>query len=113
MPAAEDVERQIAVAVVITVEKAPLLIAVQWVVGGVEVENDLRRRMLVRSDEQIDKRCFDRLWVVADLVIGVGWSGPNSSRLSVDWPATGAQFRRRAVSLPANTAMIGVWRSSS
>jgi hypothetical protein len=70
MPAADDVERQIAVAVVITAEKAPLLIAVQRVVGGVEVENDLRRRMLVRIDEQIDKRCFDRLWVVADPVIG-------------------------------------------
>jgi hypothetical protein len=39
-------------------------------VGGVEVENHLRRRMLVRIEEQIDKRCFDRLWVVADLVIG-------------------------------------------
>jgi hypothetical protein len=43
--------------------------------------------------------------------------------LSVDLPATGAQFLRRAVNLPANTApantapantaMIGSWRNSS
>jgi hypothetical protein len=28
-------------------------------------------------------------------------------------PATGAQFLRLAVSLPANTAMIGSWRKVS
>lgn len=48
MPAAEHVQRQIAVAVVIAVEEAPLLMPVQRVVGGVEIEDDLLRRSLVR-----------------------------------------------------------------
>ena len=41
MPAAEHVKRQIAVAVVIAVEKAALLMPVQRIVGGVEIEDDL------------------------------------------------------------------------
>jgi len=40
MPAAEDVERQIAITVVIAVEEAPLLMTMQRVVGGVEIEDD-------------------------------------------------------------------------
>ncbi len=39
--ATEDVERQIAVAVIIAVEEPTLLTAVQGIIGGVEVQNDL------------------------------------------------------------------------
>ena len=60
MPAAEDVERQIAVAVVIAVEEAPFLMAVQRVVGGVEIEDDLLRRAAVRLQKQIDEQRLDR-----------------------------------------------------
>jgi len=60
MPPAEDVERQIAVAIVIAVEEAPLLVPVQRVIGRVEVENDLLRRRGVRLEEEIDKQAFDR-----------------------------------------------------
>src|SRR5215471_14492789 len=35
---------------------------------------------------------------------------PNSSRLSVDLPASGAQSFRRADNLPASTAIVGSWR---
>ena len=59
MRAAEDVQRQIAVAIVIAVKEPPFLMPVQRVVGGVEVENDLLWRMLVRLEEQIDKQRFD------------------------------------------------------
>jgi hypothetical protein len=34
----------------------------------------------------------------------------NSSRLSVDLPANGAQSLRRAASLPPSTAITGSWR---
>jgi hypothetical protein len=63
MPAAEHIERQIAVGVVIAVEETLLPRPVQ-VVGGVEIEGDLRRRrmslervMAARSDRdrQISK----------------------------------------------------------
>jgi hypothetical protein len=69
MPAAEHVERQIAVAVVIAVEEASLLMPVQRVVGGVEIEDDLLRRSLVRLQEQCHGQRLDRRRVVSDLVI--------------------------------------------
>jgi hypothetical protein len=68
MPPAEDVEWQIAVAIVIAVEEAPLLVPVQRVIARVEVENDLLRRLGVRLEEEIDKQAFDRRPVIADLV---------------------------------------------
>ena len=52
MAAAEHVERQVAVAVVIAVEEAAFLMAVQRVVGGVEIEllNSWRSRPPKRGD---------------------------------------------------------------
>src|SRR5262249_4796876 len=41
MRATKDVQRQIAVAVVIAVKETPFLMPVQRVVGGVKIENDL------------------------------------------------------------------------
>ena len=69
MAAAEDIERQIAIAIVIAVKEPPLLIAVQRIVGGVEVEHDLTRRLGVRVEKQIDEQPLDRRGVVVDLVI--------------------------------------------
>ena len=66
MPAAEHVERQIAVAVVIAVEEPPLLLAVQRIVGRIEIENDLLRRALMRLQEQIDQQASIAagLWLI-------------------------------------------------
>ena len=73
MPAAEHIERQIAVAVVIAVEEPAFLMAVQRVVGRVEVENDLLGRpSCVRLEEEVDEQRLDRRRVVADLVIARG-----------------------------------------
>ena len=69
MPAAEDVERQIAVAVVVAVEEAPFLVAMQRVVGGVEIEDDLLRRACVGLDKEVDKHPLDCRRIMADLVI--------------------------------------------
>ena len=88
MTAAEHVERQIAVAVVIAVEKAALLMAVQRVVGGVEIENDLLGRAAMRLQEQVDQQRLDHRLVVADLVIaGRKRPADGSSRFSVDLPS--------------------------
>ena len=54
MPTAEHIERQIAVGVVIAVEKTFLLMPVQRVVGGVEIEGDLRWRRRVGIEKQLD-----------------------------------------------------------
>src|SRR5438105_14870196 len=69
MPAAEHIERQIAVAVVIAVEETLFLMPVQRVVGGVEVEGDLRRWRRMGLEKQLDKQLLDRRRVIADLVI--------------------------------------------
>ena len=50
-------------------EKAALLMAVQRVVGGVEIENDLLGRAAMRLQEQVDQQRLDHRLVVADLVI--------------------------------------------
>jgi hypothetical protein len=48
MPPAKNVQRQIAVGFVIAVKEAPFLLAMQRIVGGVEVERDLARRRAMR-----------------------------------------------------------------
>ena len=59
MATTEHVERQIAVAIIIAVEEPALLMAVQRVVGGVEVERDLPGRPCVRLEEKVDKQRLD------------------------------------------------------
>ena len=51
--AAEHVQRQVAVAVVVAVKEAPLLLAVQRVVGGIKVEHEFLGRSLEAGDELI------------------------------------------------------------
>ena len=60
MPAAEHVKRQVAVAIIVAVEEAAFLIAVQRVVRGVEVEDDLLGRPVVRLEQQVDEQGLDR-----------------------------------------------------
>ena len=74
VPAAEYVQRQIAVAVVIAVEEPAFLMAVQRIIRGIEVEDDLPGRRLVRLEEEVDEQPFDRRAVMADLVIA-RWLG--------------------------------------
>lgn len=57
--AAEDVERQVAVVAVETVEEAALLLAVHRIIGGVEVEDDLGRRRRVAVQEVLDQQALD------------------------------------------------------
>ena len=59
VPAAEHVERQVAVAVVVAMEEPALLMAVQRIVGGIEIEDDLRRR-LARGHRGTDRRTAPR-----------------------------------------------------
>ena len=70
--AAEDVERQVAVAVVIAVEEAAFLMAVQRVVGGVQVEDQPLRGLPVGVEKEIDEEPLDRACVVADAAVAMG-----------------------------------------
>ncbi len=69
MIAAENIEWKIAITVVVAVEEPPFLLAVQRIVGGVEIEDDLLRRALVSLEKQINQQRFHRRAVVTDLVI--------------------------------------------
>ena len=75
VPAAEHVQRQIAVAVIVAVEEAALLVAVQRIIGGVEIEDDPLGRRLVRLEEQRDEQGLDGSPIMPDLMItrGAGW----------------------------------------
>ena len=59
--AAEHVQRQVAVAVVVAVEEAAFLVAVQRIVGRVEVEDDLLGGVLrCASRNRLDEQPLDR-----------------------------------------------------
>jgi hypothetical protein len=69
VPAAEDVERKVAVAVIIAVEELAFLVAVQWIIRRVKVEDDLLWRLLVGFEENLDEQVFDRSRIVADFMV--------------------------------------------
>ena len=50
-------------------EELAFLIPMQWIVSGIQIEDDLLRRLLVGVEEEIDEQAFDRQGVVADFVI--------------------------------------------
>ena len=56
-------------------EEAAFLVAVQRIIGRVEVENDLPRWRLVRLEEEVDEQPLDRRAVVADLLVALGVEG--------------------------------------
>ena len=95
VPAAEHIERQIAVFVVVCVIEAALLHAVQRDVGIVEIEHDLARRPLMRLKEEIDQQRIDLYWSQSIfLYFSLCRSGVCSTRLSVLLPAKASQFER-------------------
>ncbi len=69
--AADHVKRQVAVAVVVAVEKPAFLAAVDGVVGGVQIERDARRHLGMRIQEQVHEQVFDRRGIVRDLAVAV------------------------------------------
>jgi hypothetical protein len=51
------------------VEKAAFLLAVNGVVRGIEIKNDLARRFAVILDEQVNEHRLKGRFIVADLAI--------------------------------------------
>ncbi len=71
MPPAEDVKRQIAITVLITVNEPPLWISVHRIIRRIKVEDDFVRCSLVRLQEKIDQQSLDGDRIVTDLVNSV------------------------------------------
>jgi len=75
MLAAENIQRQITVAVVVAVKEASFLAAMQRRVGRVQVEHDALRRPRVRFDEQRRQQLIERFLPAGDLLVAVGLRG--------------------------------------
>ena len=71
MPVAEDVQRQIAVAVVVAVEVSALLLAVEGIIGGIEVDDDERARRAMRVEEDVDEQPLEGICIVVELVVAM------------------------------------------
>jgi hypothetical protein len=59
VPTAEDVQRQIAIAIVIAMEEPAFLLPVQGIIGGIEIKRDLCRGLGVGIEEQVDEQPLD------------------------------------------------------
>ena len=110
---AEDVQRQVAVAAVVTVEEPALLLAVHRIVGGVQVEDDLGGRRRMRLHEQIDEQPLDRRPVVADLVVARRLRPTQLQTVQCALARQRRTLDRRAESLPTTAASTGSCRSWS
>ncbi len=78
MLAAEDIQRQIAVAAIIAVKESAQLIAMDRVIRCVEVDNDTRRRLVIRTYEHIDKKVVglaasENNLLIAGSLFQLGW----------------------------------------
>src|ERR1035437_3347117 len=59
MLATKDVERQVAVAVVVAVKESAQLMAVDRIIGGVEVEHNLLRWRGMQRQKHLDEKLLD------------------------------------------------------
>lgn len=81
MVAAENVQGQVTVRVVITVEEAAELMTVQRIVGGVEVEHDPLWRRRVLLHEPINQVIFDLVQVGDHLLVTAAGIGADRRQL--------------------------------
>ena len=93
--ATEDIQRQVAVAIIVAVEEPPFLVAMQRIIGCIDVQRDLRRHLGVGVEEQIDEQPLDGLCVGSDPVVaGKFETLLSSTQFSVLLPASGAYSAR-------------------
>src|SRR5947209_14946846 len=102
MVAAEDVEWEIAIGLVIAVEEAAELMAVDRVVGGVEVEHDPLGGLAVGLEEQRHEQPLDVARVAGDLLVAAVLVGPDGGQFeAIEGALTG---QRLAAIAPASSA---------
>ena len=106
MVVTEEVQRQVAVAVVIAVEEATFLVPVQPIVSDVQVQDDLLRWRLVAAQEHIDKQAGNRRFVPADLLVAVA-DRRDGSLESVERALAGQRFA--TVTLATSPATFHIW----
>ena len=80
MITAENIQWKEAILLVMAVEKAAELIAVDRVVGGVEIQHDPLRWHGVGLEEQLDEQFFDGTCAAANLLVPAILVGPDGSQ---------------------------------
>ena len=75
MLAAEDVERQVAIAVIVAVEEPLFLVAVERQIGGIESGHDLPGWLGESFEEQVDQEPIERVRVAVDLFLASRFGG--------------------------------------
>jgi hypothetical protein len=69
VPPAKNIQRQVTIGFVVAMKEAPLLLAMQRIIRGIEVERDPARRRPMRLEKQINEQPVHRRRIVADLVV--------------------------------------------
>ena len=89
----KNVERQVAIVSVVAVEKTSFLVAVQPVVGGVEIEHDALGLAGLGLDVERGQQTIDRARVENDLFVAAGRAGLGRGQLqAVESALAGAGF---------------------
>ena len=65
----EDVQRQVAVVAVVAVKEPSFLVAMDRIVGGIQVQNDLRGLRFVGRDKRVDHPPVDLVAIHGDLLV--------------------------------------------
>src|SRR5512135_1348254 len=105
--AAEDGEWEIAIALVIPVEGAAELMAVDRVVGGVEVEHDPRGGLAMGLEEQRHEQPLHLTSVAGDLLVATVFIGPDGGQLeAIEGALTGHGLAAIPTALPGLTCGV-------
>ena len=96
MFSAEDVQRQVAVAPVVAVEKPTLLVTVQRIIGRIQVQPNLSRRLAIRLHEYLHQHVVEPIRVGRDSLVS---TLRRLGRLTQLQPIQRARARQRMTSV--------------
>ncbi len=110
--ATENVQRQIAVKVVVAMEEARFLLTMRGRVRGFQIHNDGSRRFSMGLQKERDQQFVDGCGRIANLVVALGCGGTGGGQFQLV-QSTFPDERSPRSRFPANTPKSGSCRSCS
>jgi len=92
--AREDVERQIAIVAVVAVKEASFLHTMDRIIGGIEIQDDLRRGGRVRLHEHVDEQAIHGVVIDGDLLVARLLANGRAGQLEAIQRALAGAWRR-------------------
>jgi hypothetical protein len=83
---AKDIERQIAVTIVVAMKEPPFLMSMNRIIGRIRIQNDLLLRPRMRIEKLMDHHLINRFRIHHDLLIALCWRRPWASALATKDP---------------------------